>query len=81
MPSLKLQFRARLPDGRFFEQGDQYINSFMRRAAGFIKWGGSFDEDVSDCHESYLEKPLEDYLEIFIDGEWRQCEYSPKKTI
>ncbi len=73
-----LKFRCKLPDGRYFEQGDQFINSFMRRAVGFIKWGGDFDKDVSDCHESYLEKPLEDYLEILIDGKWRQCTFELK---
>lgn len=73
--TLKLQFRALLPDGRYFEQGDQFLNSFFRRAAGFIKWGGEFDKDVSECHEKYLDKPLEDYLEIKIGEEWIKCKY------
>lgn len=68
---LKLQFRAKLPDGTYFEQGDQYVNSFMRRATNFVK----FNKDGDGVHESYLDKPLEDYLEIKIDGQWVPCKF------
>ncbi len=78
MTPLKLQFRAKLPDGTYFEQGNQYIISFMRRAASFAKFGGP---DFGDTHEKYLEKPLEDYLEILIDGEWRSCAFETPNLI
>ena len=70
--TLKLEFRALLPpnngvtaDDNYFYQRSQYLTSFLRRVYGFYK--------VS--HPTYLEKNLEDLLEIKIDGEWVKCTF------
>lgn len=68
MKKLKLQFRAKLPDGSYFDQGNQYLISFLRRATIFTQPGNK-----KPVHEKYLEKPLENYLEILIHDEWVPC--------
>ena len=63
MKKFVLQFRAKLPNGKYFEQGDQHLPSFLRRVLMF--W------EVS--HPKYLKNNLEEYLEIKIEDEWVQC--------
>lgn len=64
-----LELRAKLPDrkglrNKYFYQKNQYLTSFLRRVLTI--WGVS--------HPTYLDKELEDILEIKIDGKWLQCE-------
>ena len=65
---MKLEFRAKMPDGKWFNQkmksgSLQYLPSFLRRV--MILHG--------QTHPKYLEKDLEDYLQIKINGKWIQC--------
>lgn len=68
--TIELQFRAKMPtekglfwdDGYFYQQ-DQHLTSFFRRVLRF--WRVS--------HPTYLEKELEDLLQVKIKGEWVQC--------
>jgi len=62
---MKLEFRAKLPKGAWFYQRDQYLTSFLRRVLMFWKI----------THPTYLEKDLEEYLQIKIDGKWIQCNF------
>ncbi len=65
MKDLKLEFRAKLPDGTWFNQDTQYLNSFLRRVQSF--WSAS--------HDKYVEGGIEEKLQIKIDGEWVQCKF------
>lgn len=65
MKELKLEFRAKMPDGNYFEQGTQYLNSFLRRVQTL--WGAS--------HDKYIEGGLESKLQIKINDEWVQCKF------
>lgn len=65
MKELKLQFRAKMKDGSYFEQGTQYLTSFLRRV--LILNGAS--------HPKYLNKDLEELLEIRINEEWVKCKF------
>ena len=51
-------FRARVGD-KLYYQDDQYLTSFLRRVIRDI----NYDNDIMSDHESYLPKPLEEYLE------------------
>ena len=70
MEDLKLQFRAKLPNGKYFNQDNQYLPSFLRRV--LTLWGVA--------HPTYMDEELEDKLEILIDGEWVKCK-PPTKLI
>lgn len=65
MKTLKLQFRAKMPDGKWFYQRNQYLPSFLRRVLVL--------NDVS--HPTYLKVQLEDLLQIKINGKWVQCKF------
>lgn len=66
-----LKFRARLthPDGTswLFYQEDQYLISFLKRVTTHIKYPSDHHAHIykldEGVHESYLEKPLENYLD------------------
>jgi len=64
MKTIKLAFRAKLPDGTWFYQRSQYLRSFLRRCYTF--WGIN--------HDVELEGEVEDKLQIYIDGQWVQCQ-------
>lgn len=73
---LPLQFRVKLPNGRYFCQKNQYLISFFRRATSFITNSFFKKEDkAAGVHESYLDKPLEEYLEIKIGEDWVPCTF------
>lgn len=61
----EIKFRARLTkDGKpwMFYQDTQYLISFLRRCTSYI----FFEKDGEEGkHESYLPKPLEDYLDEY----------------
>lgn len=59
-----LEFRAKMPDGKWFYQRNQYLPSFLRRVMGFY----------GTTHASHLEEELENYLEIRIGDHWEKCE-------
>lgn len=65
MTDIKLEFRAILPDGSWFEQKDQYLTSFLRRVKMF--WDAS--------HDKYIDGGIESKLQIRIDGQWVQCKF------
>ncbi len=65
MKEIKLQFRALLPDGKYFEQKEQYLNSFLRRVQFFWNTG----------HDKYIEGGLESKLQILINDKWVQCKF------
>ncbi len=65
MTTLKLEFRAKMPDGKYFYQRNQYLTSYLRRLLGFYH--------VS--HPTYLDKQIEEYLEIKIDNKWVKCTF------
>lgn len=62
---MKLEFRAMMPDGKYFYQNNQYLTSFLRRVLMF--W------DVA--HPKYLDETLENKLEIKIKDEWVRCTF------
>ena len=64
---MKLEFRAKV-NGKWFYQKNQYLTSFLRRVLTLQNVG----------HPTYLKKNLEDYLQIKIDNEWVQCDFSNK---
>ena len=51
-------FRARVGD-KLYYQDDQYLTSFLRRIVESI----NIENGIVSGHESYLPKPLEEYLE------------------
>jgi len=65
MKTLKLQFRARLPNGKYFYQKNQHLPSFLRRVLLF--WNVQ--------HPTYLKEQLENKLEIKINRKWIKCTY------
>lgn len=64
MKTIKLEFRALLPDGTWFYQRNQYLRSFLRRVYAF--WGIS--------HDVQLKGEVEDKLQIRINEKWVQCQ-------
>lgn len=68
MKTISLNFRGKLPDGKYFYQKNQHLPSFLRRFLLLC--------EVS--HPAYLKKDLEEYLEIFIGGEWVNCDFKPE---
>ncbi len=63
MKKFQLKLRAKMPNGKYFYQNNQYLTSFLRRVLRLWK--------VS--HPTYLEKDLEEYLEIKIGNKWVKC--------
>ena len=63
--AIRLEFRARLPNGEYFYQKSQHLPSFLRRVLQF--WGAS--------HPTYLKGNLEDLLEIKLGEDWYQCTF------
>ena len=61
-----LIFRAKMPDGTYFNQNNQYLTSFLRRVLVFL--GAS--------HPSQLKFNLEDVLEIKINNKWVSCHFN-----
>lgn len=63
---MRLTFRAKLKDGTWFEQQDQFLTSFLRRVLTLYGVG----------HEQYLPGgSIESVLEMKIDdGEWQPVE-------
>lgn len=62
---MQIKFRARVKqDGKpfLFYQNDQYLISFLRRVTSLVKYGSPDEEAV---HESYLDKSLEEYLDLW----------------
>jgi hypothetical protein len=62
---IKLEFRAKMPDGTYFYQKTQHLPSFLRRV---LTLSGV-------THPTYLNKDLEDMLEIKLNGKWVQCKF------
>ncbi len=66
MEAINLQFRAKLPNNKWFYQNQQYLSSFLRRVLLFWQCG----------HEKYLDtEQIEDKLQIKINNKWIQCKY------
>lgn len=63
---MKLRFRAKLPNGEYFYQKNQYLTSFLRRVLTF--W--------EVAHPTYLRDDLENKLEIELDGKWIKCSFN-----
>ena len=64
--NFSLIFRAKMPDGTYFNQNNQYLTSFLRRVLLFWK--------VS--HPTQLKFNLEDILEIKISNKWIKCTFN-----
>lgn len=65
MKTIKLEFRAKMPDGKYFNQGTQYLTSYLRRVLLLC----------NVTHPKYLNGELEDILEIKINGKWIPCNF------
>lgn len=65
METIKLEFRAKMPDDTWFYQKDQYLSSFLRRVQVFYDTG----------HDKYIPGGLESKLQIKINGAWVQCRF------
>ena len=63
--TIKLVFRAKMPDGKYFYQKTQHLPSFLRRVLTL--------SGVS--HPTYLKNNLEDLLQIKLNGKWIQCKF------